>query len=133
MRFVVVASTALFVAAVSSTWAALHWTELVLEAARDRWSRGTVTLLPAPAPYLGRAHVAVAGTHVETGALRLGDGHTVWWWFLSQHEGSERGGTVFEFDDGSVVFVEGWFCCEVRFDDVTVLESSVAMKAALAR
>lgn len=50
----------------------------------------------------------------EIGVISLADGDRVKYWFISHHASGDPGCTKFEFPDGSVRYLDGAFCCEVR-------------------
>ena len=52
-------------------------------------------------------------SNIETGIVTLGDGERVKFWFKSRHFDTDFGCTRFEYGDGSVDYLEGFFCCEM--------------------
>jgi len=50
---------------------------------------------------------------VQLGIVPLGDGERVKFWFYSHHRGRDLGCTRFQYSDGSVDYLDGYFCCEV--------------------
>ena len=54
---------------------------------------------------------------IEAGILTLGDGEQVKYWFKSHHLGDDLGCTRFEYADGSLNYLAGRFCCEVRLPE----------------
>lgn len=52
-------------------------------------------------------------SNIETGIITLGDGERVKFWFKSRHYDTDIGHTRFGYSDGSVDYLEGFFCCEV--------------------
>jgi len=67
---------------------------------------------------------AILPNGIETGTITLGDGEQVKYWFKSHHLGNDLGYTRFEFDDGTVNHLEGWFCCEVQLPDPQIADRS---------
>ncbi|MEK7951771.1 hypothetical protein [Luteolibacter soli] len=57
---------------------------------------------------------ALLPSKIQTGILTLGDGEQVKYWFKSRHLGNDLGHTRFQYGDGSVGHLEGYFCCEVE-------------------
>ncbi len=53
--------------------------------------------------------------NIEAGLIILGDGARVRYWFCSHHlvEGGDLGATLFRLPDGSDLWMDGYFCCEM--------------------
>lgn len=53
--------------------------------------------------------------NIEAGLITLGDGARVRYWFCSHHlvEGGDLGATLFRLPDGSNLWMDGYFCCEM--------------------
>lgn len=52
---------------------------------------------------------------LECGIVTMKDGDEVKYWFRSHHLSGDQGHARFEFPDGSVRMMTGYFCCEVMF------------------
>jgi len=65
------------------------------------------------------AHASIRRTqlkdHIEAGLITLGDGARVRYWFCSHHlvEGGDLGATLFRLPDGTDLWMDGYFCCEM--------------------
>lgn len=57
-------------------------------------------------------------SNVELGIIYLKNGKQVKYWFMSHHLTDDKGGTIFEFDDKSTIYMEGKFCCELQLPDI---------------
>lgn len=55
--------------------------------------------------------------HTEVGIIRLKDGSYAKYWFRSHHITDGSSGTLFQLSDGSEIFMEGYFCCEVQLTE----------------
>ena len=53
----------------------------------------------------------------QTGVIEMGDGERVKFWFVSHHRSRDWGCTKFVFADGTVRYLDGAFCCEVKLAD----------------
>lgn len=52
---------------------------------------------------------------IEYGIITLQNGEKIKYWFESHHMSKDQmGGTLFEMPDGELVFIRGYFCCEVQ-------------------
>src|SRR5690606_8176811 len=85
----------------------------------------TLSLEVGGVPY-GERIILPSG--IEAGILTLGDGEKVKYWFKSHHLGDDLGCTRFEYSDGSVDYLEGWFCCEVLLPDSKIADRNVLRK-----
>lgn len=74
----------------------------------------TLALHPGYNDYVRRA-ILTNGT--EAGIISCRDGSSARFWFRSHHLTHDKGGTLFRFNDGSEVFMSGYFCCEVQFPE----------------
>jgi len=61
-------------------------------------------------------------SNIETGIVTLGDGERVKFWFKSRHFDTDFGCTRFQYSDGSVDYLEGFFCCEVDLPGVRLAD-----------
>gem|GEM_PF-1415050 len=65
------------------------------------------------------AHASIRRTqlkdNIEAGLITLGDGARVRYWFCSHHlvEGGDLGAPLFRLPDGSNLWMDGYFCCEI--------------------
>ena len=65
------------------------------------------------------AHASIRRTHlkdhIEAGLITLGDGSRVRYWFCSHHlvDGGDLGATLFRLPDGTDLWMDGYFCCEM--------------------
>jgi hypothetical protein len=53
--------------------------------------------------------------NIQYGLIHLANGVNVKFWFLSHHETSDIGGTIYEYPNGERQFCGGLHCCEVQF------------------
>ncbi len=53
--------------------------------------------------------------NIEAGLITLGDGARVRYWFCSHHlvRAGDPGATLFRLPDGSDLWMDGYFCCEM--------------------
>jgi hypothetical protein len=58
---------------------------------------------------------AVTAENVQVGLIKLSDGSTVKFWFLSHHVNHGVSLAIFRFPDGAEVTMEGYFCCGLEF------------------
>jgi hypothetical protein len=54
---------------------------------------------------------------VEIGVIKLGDGDSVKYWFVSHHLGFGESITNYKLSDGQIMVTNGFHCCEVILDD----------------
>lgn len=54
---------------------------------------------------------------VLVGDVDLGADGRASYWFRSHHQTADYGGALFELPSGTIIFVEGYFCCDVSFSD----------------
>ncbi len=65
------------------------------------------------------AHPSIRRTflkeHIEAGLVSLGDGSLVRYWFCSHHlvDDGDLGATLFRLPDGTDLWMDGYFCCEM--------------------
>jgi hypothetical protein len=85
-----------------------------VDAAAARQDPATLTLDTGATGYVKRT---ILPSRVETGIITLGDGERVKYWFQSHHLGHDLGHTRFQYHDGTVDYLEGYFCCEVILPD----------------
>ena len=68
--------------------------------------------------------------HIEAGLITLGDGARVRYWFCSHHlvESGDLGATLFRLPDGTGLWMDGYFCCEMDPPDESLV-SVAALRA----
>ncbi len=87
-------------------------TRAQLESARLQFDPAKIAHDDAFNDYVRRATLMPTG--IETGVIKMTDGTTAKYWFQSHHASDGIGGTLFELGDGSVIYMSGYFCCEVQ-------------------
>jgi hypothetical protein len=72
--------------------------------------------------------------HIEAGLITLGDGARVRYWFCSHHlvEGGDLGATLFRLPDGTGLWMDGYFCCEMDPPDESLVSVAALRSFAVA-
>ena len=72
--------------------------------------------------------------HIEAGLITLGDGARVRYWFCSHHlvEGGDLGVTLFRLPDGTGLWMDGYFCCEMDPPDGSLVSVAALRSFAVA-
>lgn len=85
--------------------------DLVIQTSKEN-DPSKLKLMDFSNDYIRRVHLSGG---IECGILTTKDGDEVKYWFLSHHQSGDQGHARFEFPDGRVRMMTGYFCCEVMF------------------
>lgn len=86
-------------------------TKAPLKRISKRVDPATLRLEPGHVPFISHT---ILDDGTEVGIITMKNGSTAKYWFRSHHlDSGSIGGTWFAFDDGTRLYMSGYFCCNV--------------------